>query len=393
MSAIDFKIEELCAVTQLTHTKQAIWWLNGFWNDGAQEYAEDVWNFTQLMIELDTGSVIRYKGKKGESQDNPDEGSEIDEFKAHIFLEKLGETLTVVALRKRLQDLDVDKSKKLAMTEYLMAKYDRTPRAVIDAPQGGNEKELEAAAASLQEVQERMAELMEAMEEQKIALAKLHEEEAAAKQAVTKSVAAESEAKENLDLQHKQEAVVDDALAAMKAAVAELKRQEDEFNAKLASLDALGEDSTKGVVTRNKAKNEAAQMRDVDPLPLRTAKITAEAAVRRVEKEKKKAAVATQKAAESATVAATALKESEAAAAAAETARVAAEQAKQKVRASVCVCTRTCACICVCVCGYCFTSRSNLPHSLHPHLLCFNTLILSQLNTHSHMHTLTHTHC
>jgi hypothetical protein len=33
-----------------------------------------------------------------------------------------------------------------------------------------------------------------------------------------------------------------------------------EFNTRLASLDAIGE-SDKGVVTKNKAKNEAAQMR------------------------------------------------------------------------------------------------------------------------------------
>jgi hypothetical protein len=47
-----------------------------------------------------------------------------------------------------------------------------------------------------------------------------------------------------------------------------------------------------GVVSRNKAKNELAQHLAEDPLPLRQAKITAEAAVRKAEKATKAAAEA-----------------------------------------------------------------------------------------------------
>ena len=43
------------------------------------------------------------------------------------------------------------------------------------------------------------------------------------------------------------------------------------------------------MVSRNKAKNELAQHLGEDPLPLRKAKITAEAAVKRAERAKKAA--------------------------------------------------------------------------------------------------------
>jgi hypothetical protein len=41
------------------------------------------------------------------------------------------------------------------------------------------------------------------------------------------------------------------------------------------------------MVQRNKAANELAQLKGEDPLPLRKAKITQEAALRKVEKERK----------------------------------------------------------------------------------------------------------
>jgi hypothetical protein len=49
-------------------------------------------------------------------------------------------------------------------------------------------------------------------------------------------------------------------------------------------LTAKGEDMNLGVVARNKAKNELAQHLAEDPLPLRKAKITLEAATKKAEK-------------------------------------------------------------------------------------------------------------
>ena len=56
-----------------------------------------------------------------------------------------------------------------------------------------------------------------------------------------------------------------------------MKKQEDAYATKTATLTKKSEEG--GVVSRNKAKNELAQHLAEDPLPLRQAKITAEAAV------------------------------------------------------------------------------------------------------------------
>lgn len=47
------------------YSDQAIWFLNGFWKEGAEQEAETVWNNTQKFIELDS--------KKKD-------GNELDEF-------------------------------------------------------------------------------------------------------------------------------------------------------------------------------------------------------------------------------------------------------------------------------------------------------------------------
>ena len=96
----------------------------------------------------------------------------------------------------------------------------------------------------------------------------------------------------------------------MEAALAEVKRQEDAYNARTEELKRLTE--TGGVVSRGKAKNELAQHLGEDPLPLRRAKITLEAALRRADKATTAAAESREKA--------------EAAAAEASKARAAAEE-------------------------------------------------------------------
>jgi len=72
------------------------------------------------------------------------------------------------------------------------------------------------------------------------------------------------------------------AAAELKAALAELKAQEDAFNEKTASLKAKSESGT--VVQQNKAKAELAQHMASDPLPLNRAKLNTEAATKKAEK-------------------------------------------------------------------------------------------------------------
>jgi len=237
--------EKFAELTAKNHKEQAIWWLNGFWEDGAQEEAEDIWELTHLAMEIETGVKVLYGKRKVEAA----YGCDLDELKAHVFLEKLGETLTVRALRKRLSELDIDNNKCMALIEYMLAKYKKTPDQVVNAPGegcGASKDELDAAQAQLDEAMAAMAAVQEALEQQE---------------------KAEQE---------------------LRAAVAELEAQQKAFDDKKAGFQAKIDDESLSTMKRNMAKNELAQMNSEDPLPLRRAKITQGAALKRVEKAKKK---------------------------------------------------------------------------------------------------------
>jgi len=96
--------EKLDDLTSRPHKDQAVWFLNAFWevwsppprpllwlmppkkNSSPQEFgeeAEKLWKFVHKAAELD-------EGKRHE-------GSDLDEFQAHRFLEHFHETLTVQA--------------------------------------------------------------------------------------------------------------------------------------------------------------------------------------------------------------------------------------------------------------------------------------------------------
>jgi len=72
----------------------------------------------------------------------------------------------------------------------------------------------------------------------------------------------------------------------LKSALDELHRQENEYNTQCQKLKQRSEDQSLGVVQRNKAANELAQLQSQDPLPLRQAKITTEAATKKSRKSK-----------------------------------------------------------------------------------------------------------
>jgi len=80
----------------------------------------------------------------------------------------------------------------------------------------------------------------------------------------------------------------------LEAALAELKAQEDAFNNRTAELTALSKGPA--LVAANRAKNELAQHLSSDPLPLRRAKITQEAAVKRADRATQAAAAAREEA-------------------------------------------------------------------------------------------------
>jgi len=266
----------------------------------------------QQFKEIEYGmKVIERKGKGKDLVQEYKEGCYLDEFKAHKFLESLGEVLTVKELRKKLEAIDIDKNRKMAISEFLLFKFSKHPKDLVESPQGGNQKELDEAQAKFAEVQSALTDVTEKLEAQKIALAAQKEAKAAAEtaKAVAETALAEQKAAEQQ---------VKAAEAELQAAVDDLKKQEDEYHGKIASAEKKANDESLGAVQRNKAKNEVAQLKAEDPLPLRKAKITQEAALKRVQKQRQLAEAATKQAEDKVRAAAAALKAAEEAQAALE---------------------------------------------------------------------------
>lgn len=235
-------------LTAKTHTEQGIWWLNGFWKEGAEGYAEDVWAYVHKCIEIEAGRPKLYGSKVWDVQ----EGCDLDELKAHQFLEQLGETLTVVDLRARLKELDIDNNKRMALSEYLLGKYPKhTPQDLVDSPQGGDVEAAKLAAAKA------------AVKAASEALTAALSQEEASKAAAREAAAATKE---------------------LEAAVAELEKEQKAQDDKVATFQATIDNKSLSGVKRMRAKNELAQFLSEDPLPLRKAKITQSAALKRAQK-------------------------------------------------------------------------------------------------------------
>eukprot|EP01088_Endostelium_zonatum_P019174 TRINITY_DN648_c0_g1_i1.p1 TRINITY_DN648_c0_g1~~TRINITY_DN648_c0_g1_i1.p1 ORF type:complete len:291 (-),score=108.06 TRINITY_DN648_c0_g1_i1:32-904(-) len=220
------KFNDLC---NKTYKEQGIWFLNAYWNKFAEKEAQNIFDYVQKMGELD--------------QEKKAAGSQLDELNAHRFLEKCDKTLTVVTLRQKLQAAGIDKNTKrkyIPLTHFLVIHYNVNPSELANASQGDNQEEVERAQQLLEQAQTACTEAQRTAE--------------AARQ----------------------------AQAELEAAKRELKAQEDAFNNRTAELQAKSTQG--GAVQMNKAKNELAQHLSSDPLPLRKAKITNEAAVKKAEK-------------------------------------------------------------------------------------------------------------
>jgi len=253
----------------MPYIDQAKWFLNGFWKDVAEKEAENVWKYTQKFIELD-------KKKKN--------GCELEEFLSHKFLESLGETLTVVALRAKLRQIDLDANGQMALLEYLVFRYSKTVRAAVNNPQGGGpeyDKQMAAAAKLLDELSAALAEL----QTQKEVLKK-------AEAAQRKALAEQNKA---LDEQRIATAAVKKAEDAARVSLNDLHAQQKAYDDKCNSLDSSAKDEKLSQMKRSMAANELAQLKSKDPLPLNAAKIKQAAAVKRVEADRKKADEATAK--------------------------------------------------------------------------------------------------
>merc|ERR1712063_14507 len=355
-------LDKLHVVCQKTYKEQAVWFLNCFWEEFADKEAELIWQYVLKNAELDL--------------ENHETGSGLDEMKAHVFLERFDETLTVREMRAKLRSTgaigESERPKLVPLMHYLLYKYNADWHTLVDETrQGDNKEELEKAEQMLKEVQQAFQESERAASAARKALLEAQSKEADAKAREAEAVARENEAvqreneavqRENaakaseqqakqreaaakasaeesrkIEEQAKKDAVAAkqaevDAQAAQKeleAALAELKKEEDAFNAKKSELERKGNDESIGLVTRNKAKNELAQLLAEDPLPLKRAKITQEAAVRKADKATQQAASARQAAEASAAASSKARAQAESAQAEASQARAAAEKAAQ----------------------------------------------------------------
>jgi len=245
--------------TAKKYSEQSQSFMNAYW-DEINADAELLWGFTHQFIDLD-----HEKGK---------EGCDLDEFNAHRFLEKLGETKTVKQMRDELREIDMDFNKRMAIIEYFLWRYGKTVSDFVNKPQGGiDPEELAEAQRLLDEVQRAQQECIAAADN-----AKAREDSAVA--SANEARAREQEA---LDA----EAPFKKAQEELNAAIAEMKAQEEAYQQKCAALKAKADDTNLGVVQRNKAANELAQLQSQDPLPLRQAKLTTEAAERKADKLRK----------------------------------------------------------------------------------------------------------
>merc|ERR1711982_82637 len=224
------KLHSLCAKT---YKEQAVWFLNCFWEEFAQKEAETIWNYVGTNSDLDL-------------QDH-EEGCGLDEMKAHVFLEKFNETLTVREMRAKLRSTgaleESERPKIVPLTHFLLYKYGVDWHALVNASQGDNAKEIAKAQAMLEEVQ---AAFRESDEKHRQAAASLRAAEQAAKEAAdreadAKSTQAAAQAKENDPKEKEAEAVKQEApfkaaQEEVEACLAEVKSQEDAYNSRTEEL-------------------------------------------------------------------------------------------------------------------------------------------------------------
>jgi len=96
--------------------------LNGFWESrNLKNNPEDFWKNVNKHVELDTA--------------NKENGCSLDEFNAHRFLEAIGETLTVLAMREKLTSYGVERVRNVPLAHYLMWKFNLRASEVANAPQ------------------------------------------------------------------------------------------------------------------------------------------------------------------------------------------------------------------------------------------------------------------
>jgi len=235
--------EKLQSLINSTHKEQSIWFLNAFWDAFASNEAERIWGYVQKLNEIDL--------------EKHELGNAVDEVRAHKFLEFFGETLTVLSMREKLRQTGAiaqsDRPKLVPITHYLLFRYNSDWHQLVNT-KGDNTAEIAEAQRLLDSV-----------------MSAFQESDARAKEARDAETAARI-----------QEAPFKAAQEEVDRALADVKAQEEKRESRTAELTRKSGEG--GVVAQNKAKAELAQHLAEDPLPLRKAKVTLEAALKKAEK-------------------------------------------------------------------------------------------------------------
>eukprot|EP00968_Pinguiococcus_pyrenoidosus_P001374 scaffold62_cov256-Pinguiococcus_pyrenoidosus.AAC.32 len=160
-------------------------------------------------------------------------------------------------MRAQLRSIDIDSNNRISLSEYLIGYYTIDWHFLVTAPQGDNSDRVARASRALD----------------------------AAKLALDVAVQSEQQAAEARRHGEVAKAQADEALA-------DLQAREKELADEIAAKDALANDQSLGIVKRNRAKAEKAQLEAGDSQPLRTAKILQEATTRKLTKALNRAAQA-----------------------------------------------------------------------------------------------------
>jgi len=328
--------------------------LNAVWEVDVQgkagsEYAENIWDYVTKACVIDNAK---------------ESGNALDELEAHRFLEAFDEAHTVLQMRSALRKTGAlgqnERPKEVPLTHFLLDKYETDWHKLVNAPQGDNSAQIAEAQDKLQAVQDAFDASSRADAEAAAALRSALSKENEAKESEASAIAAEDAAKareadaiaaENAAKAREADAIAAEdaakareaeaveaeapfkvAQAEVTAALAEVKAQEEAYNSKTEALKKQSEEG--GVVTRNRAKVQLDAHLAEDPLPLRKAKITLEAAEKRANKARAPFQAATEVASEARSKAEAARGEAEAARQVAEGARAEASAAREAAAAA-----------------------------------------------------------
>merc|ERR1711862_269503 len=176
--------------------------------------------------------------------ENHEEGCGLDEMKAHVFLEKFDEALTVRAMREKLRSTgaigESERPKTVPLTHYLLYKYNVDWNTLVDERrQGDNKEEMEKAEKMLQEVQ--------------AAFRQSEEKAATARKALAEAQNAENAAVSREEQAKQREA---EAVAAEEQAVAAEEQAKDEEAQAVAAEEQAKQKEAQAVAAEEQAKDK-----------------------------------------------------------------------------------------------------------------------------------------